>query len=514
MNSMKTMKRNLFGILACFCLIILFSMNTTTKQELMIGIFNQNTGIGHPKLQGTAFYSSETDEYSLRGAGANIWAERDEFQFLSRKVTGDFILQARVKFIGKGVNMHRKAGIMVRDSMTGESAHANAVVHGGDGLTSLQFRRAVGNQTEEVKSTDLAPSIIQLERKGNRFIMSTAVEGKPFTTVEVVDLKLNQEANVGLFICSHEADVIEEAIFDNVRLTIPSKDDFVPYRDYIGSHIEMLDLETGKRKIVYSSPHSLQAPNWAPDGSTLVFNSQGKLFSFDINSSAVNEIPTGFAVNNNNDHVLSFDGKWQGISDHTRHPDHQSLIYVLPASGGDPELITTEAPSYLHGFSPDGEFMVYTAGRNNAEHLDIYKISRKTKKEVRLTNTPGLDDGSEYSPDGQYIYFNSTRTGLMQVWRMKPDGSEQEQLTFDQSNNWFPHVSPDGKWLNFITYGTDIKPDDHPFYKRVTIRLMPSNGGEPKVIAYLYGGQGSMNVFNWSPDGKKIAFVSNTVIED
>lgn len=512
---MKTMKVHKFRI-QIFYLTILIAMNTACKQQqekTSIGIFDKSTNVGNPKLEGGAVYNDVTDEYTLRGAGTNVWAERDEFQFLSKKVKGNFILQTRVRFISKGVNMHRKVGIMVRDTLTGESAHINAVLHGGDGLTSLQFRRAVGNQTEEVKSADNAPTIIQLERKGDTFIMSTAVEGKPFTVVEVKDLKLNTEANVGIFICSHDSTVVEEAIFDNVRLIIPAKDDFVPYKDYIGSHIEIMDMTTLKRKIVHSSPKSLQAPNWTPDGSALVFNSEGKLYSFDVKTSAVKEIPTGFAVHNNNDHVLSFDGKIQGISDHTQHPNGQSMVYILPAEGGEPEQITTEGPSYLHGFSPDAEYLVYTAGRGNFEHLDIYRYSRTTKEEVQLTNTPGLDDGSEYTPDGKYIYFNSTRTGLMQIWRMKPDGSEQEQLTFDESNNWFPHVSPDGKWIVFITYGTEIKADDHPFYKHVYLRVMPTNGGEAKVVTYLYGGQGSMNVPSWSPDSKQISFVSNSVVE-
>jgi WD40 repeat protein len=492
-------------------------MATSCKQQNQknqLGIFDQSTDVGNPKLKGSSIYNAANDSYTLKGAGANMWAERDEFQFLSKKIKGNFILQARVKFIGKGVNPHRKVGIMVRDSLTASSAHANAVVHGGDGLTSLQFRRTTGALTEEVKSTDNAPTILQLERKGDTFILSSAVEGKPFTRVEMGNLTLNSEAYVGIFVCSHEADVVEEAVVDNVRLTIPIKDDHVPYKDYIGSHIEIMDIETGTRKIVHSSPKSLQAPNWTPDGSALVFNSEGRLYSFNIQSAKVTEIPTGFAIHNNNDHVLSFDGKTQGISDHTKHPDGQSLVYILPAQGGEPEQITTEGPSYLHGFSPDGEYLVYTAGRNNAEHLDIYRYSRTAKEEVQLTNTPGLDDGSEYTPDGKYIYFNSTRTGLMQIWRMKPDGSEQEQMTFDEANNWFPHISPDGKWMVFITYDTTIKADDHPFYKQVTLRLMPVEGGEAKVVAYLYGGQGTMNVPSWSPDSKKIAFVSNTTINE
>lgn len=480
-----------------------------TQPTTSVGIFEQATNVGNPKLKGSSTYNPETGEYHLSGGGENIWSKTDQFYFAHNKLEGNFILQARVRFLGKGVNEHRKVGIMVRETLAGNSAHINGVIH-GDGLTSLQFRAHEGMETEELKSAAVAPSIIQLERIGNRFILSTAVEGEIFTIIEVSDLELASNAYVGLFICSHENDVIEEAIFDNVRLIIPADEGFVPYRDYIGSHIELMDVKTGKREIVHSSPLSLQAPNWSPDGKTLIYNSEGKIYAFDLSTSTIQQIETGICQNNNNDHVLSFDGKWMGLSDHSEHPEGQSLVYVIPAEGGTPELITREAPSYLHGFSPDGEFLVYTAGRAGAEHLDIYKISLKTKIEERLTDAPGLDDGSEYSPDGQYIYFNSTRTGTMQIWRMKPDGSEQQQLTFDELNDWFPHVSPDGKWLVFISYNKEIAADDHPFYKQVYIRLMPVDGGEPKVIAYLYGGQGSMNVFNWSPCSKKIAFVSNT----
>jgi Tol biopolymer transport system component len=164
--------------------------------------------------------------------------------------------------------------------------------------------------------------------------------------------------------------------------------------------------------------------------------------------------------------------------------------------------------SYLHGWSPDNKKMVFTGNRNGA--YDIYAIDIDSGKEHQLTNQNTLDDGPEYSPDGEFIFFNSTRTGKMKLWRMKANGEDQTQLTFDEYNDWFPHISPDKKWIAFISFPKDIDPSDHPFYKHCLLRIMPYNGGTPKVMAYIYGGQGSINVPSWSPDSKKIAFVTNT----
>ena len=127
-----------------------------------------------------------------------------------------------------------------------------------------------------------------------------------------------------------------------------------------------------------------------------------------------------------------------------------------------------------------------------------------------ITTLDKRDDGPEYSPCGQYIWFNSVRTGLMQVWRMKADGSEQTQMTFDETrNSWFPHISPDGKSVVFITYYKgDLEPGEHLANKNVELRLMPANGGEPKTLLKIFGGQGTINVNSWAPDSKRIAFVS------
>jgi Tol biopolymer transport system component len=153
---------------------------------------------------------------------------------------------------------------------------------------------------------------------------------------------------------------------------------------------------------------------------------------------------------------------------------------------------------------------VYVGERH--DEFDIYKIPAAGGDEIRLTTATGLDDGPAYTPNGRYIYFNSTRSGLMQIWRMRPDGSGQEQVTNDGFNNWFPHISPDGKWIVYLSFGQDVAPDDHPFYKHVLLRLMRIGGGPARVIAYLYGGQGTINVPSWSPDSRRLAFVSNSVM--
>lgn len=397
---------------------------------------------------------------------------------------------------------------MVRSSLDSSAPMACATVH-GDGLTSLQFRKIQGGNVEEVKSSAKGPDVIQLERKGTHYIMSVAHFGEPFVSEQVNDVNLGEEVYIGLFVCSHNKDVVESAVFDNVRIIKPAKEGFVPYREYIGSHIETMDVTTGKRQIIYSDSGSLQAPNWTPDNKSLIYNTnKGLVYKLDLKSNKSKVLNTDFVKNNNNDHILSFDGSMLGLSSSSGDRKYGSLIFTVPVTGGKPKQITPTGPSYLHGWSPDKKFLLFTGQRNN--EFDIYKVSSDGGEEIRLTTAPGLDDGSEYSPDGRHIYFNSVRSGTMQLWRMKADGSGQTQITSDEYNNWFPHVSPDGKWIVFLSFQKDVDPADHPFYKHVYLRKMPVTGGEPKVIAYFYGGQGSINAPSWSPDSKRIAFVSNS----
>ncbi len=473
-----------------------------------LGQFTGQTSIGTVFHPGSCSYNSNRQSYTITGAGANIWGNHDDFHFVWKRMKGNFIATLRAEFVGEGTNPHRKIGWMARTSLDPGSPEVSTVAH-GDGLISLQFRRTQAGPTDEVQAPLRGADVLQLERSGSTYTLSAAKYGQAFTTVQMREIDLGDEIYLGLFVCSHEDEVVEQGIFQDVRIVEPVKAGFDRAKDPFGSRLEILDVESGHRRIIYSADDVFEAPNWTRDGKALIFNSQGKLYRFDLEDQTPELIDTGSAVFNNNDHVLSFDGNTLAISNHTAEEYH-SIVYTVPVKGGAPKQVTPTGPSYLHGWSPDGKFLVYTGQRNGV--FDIYRIPVEGGEEVQLTSTPTLDDGPEYTPDGRYIYFNSVRSGRMQIWRMKPDGSHPEALTDDEYNNWFPHISPDGKQVIFVTYLVgEVDPSDHPAAKRVYLRMMPLDGGTPKVVAYLYGGQGTLNVPSWSPDGKKLAFVSNTV---
>ncbi len=485
-----------------------------------LGLFDEQSSVGTVLHPGHCEYDVALQSYTISGAGANIWGDHDDFHFVWKQLTGDFIVTLQAEFLGEGTNAHRKLGWMVRSSLDSDSPNVGASMH-GDGLISLQFRRTAAGQTEEVRSPITHADVIQLERRGDTYILSAARFGDPFDVVQVEGLALGEELYVGLAICSHEVDVVETAVLRNVRIVEPVQPGFVRGRDPLGSELEILDVESGKREIIYRSPDIFEAPNWTLDGGALILNSGGLLYRFDLTSREPMLINTGSVTENNNDHVISFDGTMLAISSRGsaigNEEEKGSVIYTVPIEGGEPRRITARVPSYLHGWSPDGQNLVYTARRNG--DFDIYCIAADGgtdgTEEIQLTTAPGLDDGPEYAPDAKKIYFNSVRSGLMQIWRMNADGSNQEQITDDEYNNWFAHISPDGRWIAFVSYLVgEVDPDDHPAAKRIYLRLMSISDDEPnrkpRVIAYLYGGQGTMNVPSWSPDSKRLAFVSNS----
>ncbi|MCA9973013.1 MAG: TolB family protein [Anaerolineales bacterium] len=287
--------------------------------------------------------------------------------------------------------------------------------------------------------------------------------------------------------------------------------DIETFRNWVAARdsysiLETVDVHTGERTVLQQFDHVIEAPNWTRDGRFLVYNSRGRMFTFELASGQNRPIDTGFATDCNNDHVLSPDNSQLAVSHHT-HEDAQSRIYILPLAGGVPRLVTEKGPSYLHGWSPDGQRLAYCAERGG--QYDIYTISVSGGPETRLTAEPGLDDGPEYAPDGRHIWFNSVRSGLMQIWRMDADGANPTHVVQEAANGWFPHVSPDGRFVAYVAYGQDdVAPGDHPPNKHVEIRLVPAAGGASRTIVKLFGGQGTMNVNSWAPDSHTLAFVS------
>lgn len=284
------------------------------------------------------------------------------------------------------------------------------------------------------------------------------------------------------------------------------------YREDDQSVLEVFDIETGARTVLHEFDYLIEAPNWSPDGKFLVYNSGGRIYRYDLETGGSREVFTDFVTGCNNDHVLSPAGDRIAVSHGTRE-DGLSRIYTVPLTGGVPRLITPLGPSYLHGWSPDGRTLAYCAQRGN--EFDVYTIPAEGGVETRLTDAPGLNDGPEYDSAGEYIWFNSVRTGLMQVWRMRADGSGETQMTFDGDwNSWFPHISPDRRHVVMLSYRKgDVEPSEHVPHKNVALRLMDAQGGPARTIAELFGGQGTINVNSWAPDSRRFAFVSYRIRE-
>ena len=471
-----------------------------------IGIFENHTDVGTVLHPGTAEYDASTKSYTLSGSGENMWGAKDAFHFVWKKVSGDVTLSADIAFIGQGAEPHRKAVLMFRQSLDEGSAYVDAATH-GDGLTSLQARDEGGAATHEVQSNVSAPKRLRLSKRGKEFYMSIPGQDGEFQIAGgSMRFQLRDPFYVGIGVCAHNKDNVEKAVFSNISLvTAPAVTSAQPV---LYSTLETITVPSTDRRVVYVVPERIEAPNWTRDGSSLIFNSKGRILRVPSTGGKPEVIDTAFANRCNNDHGISPDGTTLAISDQSK--DGKSRIYTVPITGGTPKLITDDGPSYWHGWSPDGKTLAYCAQRNG--EFDVYTIPAAGGQEKRLTSAKGLDDGPEYSPDGKYIYFNSDRTGTMQIWRMLADGSEQEQITFDDANNWFPHISPDGRQMSFVTFDKSVA--GHPQNKDVMVQVMTLADKKVRILAKLFGGQGTLNVNSWSPDSRRLSFVSYQLIPE
>ena len=469
-------------------------------QNARPGQFDNDGDVGNPRRSGSVRYDAAKKEYLVGGGGVNMWFATDAFHFVWKQMSGDVSLAADIRWVGSGGNPHKKACLLIRQSLDPDAPYADAALH-GEGLTSLQYREERGGPTREIQSGVSAPRRLRIEKEGNEFFISIACEGESLHPAGgSFTIRMRDPFFIGLGVCAHDSGGFEQAVFSNVEITAGGTT--TEGERVLESTLETIAIASTDRRAVYHTRDHIEAPNWSRDGKELLFNGNGRIFRLPVTGGTPQMLDAGFATHCNNDHGLSPDGSLLAISDQT--VDGKSRIYIIPAAGGTPVKVTDSAPSYWHGWSPDGTTLAFCGERGG--EFDIYTIPAAGGVERRLTSAPGLDDGPDYSPDGRYIYFNSERTGTMQVWRMNTDGTGQRQMTADGYNNWFPHPSPDGKWIVFLSYAGDVK--GHPGNKDVMLRLMPADGGEIRLLARLFGGQGTINVPSWSPNSAMVAFVS------
>jgi Tol biopolymer transport system component/sugar phosphate isomerase/epimerase len=280
-------------------------------------------------------------------------------------------------------------------------------------------------------------------------------------------------------------------------------------RSHSRSLLCVYDCETRTVETLKTFDRVIEAPNWHKDGDSIFYNSDGLIYRYQISTGEEQVVPSGICCNCNNDHVLSPDHSEIAVS-HSAKGGWDSKVYILPIQGGEPRLVTPNSPSFLHGWSPDGTELAYCAFRMEEGNLavDVYSISAEGGEERQLTRHAAFNDGPEYAPNGTDIWFNSTRTGLMQIFRMKRDGSEQTQMTFEERNNWFAHVSPDGKKVVNLSYSKEgLEAAEHLPNMSVELWMMNADGSGRERILEFFGGQGSINVNSWAPDSRRFAFV-------
>lgn len=506
-----------------FAVVIVTTLCRISHAQQSVGIFTDHSDVGTVLHPGSTTYDPKTDAYILRGSGFNMWSTADAFQFAWKKMSGDVVLSARIDFPKSAGNPHTKAVLILRQSLDDGSPYVDVAVH-ANGLGALQYRDEKGEISRDIESSILIPhkswapgvaspaQYVRIARRGKYVYMFAGSSADTHYDGESIPLPFDGDFYIGIGVCAHDENAIEEARFTNVELkTLPTS----TAQPALYSTLEVVSASSGMRRIIYFSDGRFEAPNWSHDGSYFLFNRNGHLEKLPVAGGTPTVIDTEFANKVNNDHGISPDATQLAISDNSQEtkspngtPGHDSLVYVVPISGGTPRRLTQTGPSYWHGWSPDGKTLAFVGQRNG--DFDIYTIPLAGGDETRLTTAKGLDDGPECSPDGAYIYFNSERTGHMQIWRMKPDGSDQEQVFSDDYNNWFPHISPDGKWMVLLTYEKDVS--GHPENKDVMLRLMSLPDKKIAVLAKLFGGQGTINVPSWSPDSKSLAFVSYALV--
>ncbi len=473
-----------------------------------LGQFQGQGDYGTILLPGSGHYDAAKGSYTVSGSGANLWFGVDDFHYVWKKISGDVAFSADIDFVGEKGNAHRKAVLMIRQSLDPHSVYADVARH-GDGLTSLQYRDATSANTHEIETYGKGPHRVRIEKRGDyAYVSIPDANGNMAPSGAAIRVSFSGDYYIGIGVCSHDEKVLETAIFSNLQIEPLSPASTQPV---LHSTLESVIVGSTDRRVRYTAPIHFEDPNWTPDGQALIFDQEGTLQRLVLDNgihpidstvpraTTSSLIPTTPATKINGDHGISPDGASIAIGN--QDPDGQARIYVVPTAGGTPRRITPAGPAYFHAWSPDGKTLSYTG--QQGDQFEAYTIPVAGGPATLLAPK---SDVAEWAPDGQWIYFQSDRTGHMQLWRMHPDGSAQEQLLVSDTTDWFPHISPEGKMIAFLAYKPGTQ--GHPANQDVEIRVLTLADKKVRTLAKLLGGRGTMNVPSWSPDSKMLAFTS------
>ncbi len=290
-------------------------------------------------------------------------------------------------------------------------------------------------------------------------------------------------------------------------------------QERLRSRMFIYDLRDGSSHLVYTADSVWEAPNWSPDGKYLISNSGGGIYKLVLKQDGTAETPQRLAIpaeyRCNNDKAISPDGRKLGFSA-SLAPNNGSQVFLANADGTGIKLLAKESPSYFHGWSPDSTTLAFVAQRNGSGQYDVYRVPAAGGAEQRLNSSPSQEDGPDYSPDGEWIYVNSTRSGKEAIWRFPangagPNDANAEMVVSDGLEDWFPHISPDGSKMVYIGYPAGT-PTHNPRDARIELKLVSIEDGKvgarQKLLVQATGGQGSLNVTSWSPDSTRFAYVT------